>query len=122
MNYSKSYDENNMDIVPAGYIEVVKDKKNRYYVTSRNVISLDDKNKIEPVLKDIQVMDQDEIKKRYRELRRSGQNTHSKGGGIGFYEIAKLSRDISYKFKAINKNKFSFEFKINVERRLKSRS
>jgi ABC-type amino acid transport substrate-binding protein/serine phosphatase RsbU (regulator of sigma subunit) len=122
MNYSKSYSENDNKIAPAGFIKVVKDKKDRYYITSRNIISIDDKNKIEPILDEIKHMHKDEIKKRYKELRKSGRDKHEKGAGIGFFEIAKLSRDIDYKFKKINKNKYSFEFKVNVERRMKERN
>ena len=57
------------------------------------------------------------MKKRYRELRKSGKNTHEKGGGIGFYEIAKRCDKIEYEFTSLNEDKFSFEFKafVNVK-------
>ncbi|MCK5295039.1 MAG: SiaB family protein kinase, partial [Arcobacteraceae bacterium] len=122
MNYSKSYDENCYKIIPAGYIEVTKDKDDKFYLNAKNIISKEDKEKIEPKLLEIQSLDINGIKKRYRELRRSGQNTHAKGGGIGFYEIAKLSQDINFEFKSINKDKYHFLFNITVERRLKDRS
>jgi hypothetical protein len=57
--------------------------------------------------------------KRYRELRKSGQNTHSKGGGIGMYEIAKISDSIEYSFEAINEDKYHFTMKSFVKKKLK---
>ena len=49
-------------------------------------------------VKEIQSLDKAGIKKRYRELRRSGENTHKKGGGVGFYEIAKVVDEINFEF------------------------
>jgi len=77
---------------------------------SQNVIGIQDRKKIEPKLQEILSLDRDAIKKRYRELRRSGKDTHGKGGGIGFYEIAKRCDSITYEFKAINKTKMYFHF------------
>ena len=48
-------------------------------------------------------MQKTEIREKYRELRKSGKNTHAKGGGIGIYEIGKISEEINYKFNEINK-------------------
>lgn len=36
---------------------------------------------------------------RYRELIKTRENAHEKGGGIGLFEIAKASDSIEYKFK-----------------------
>ena len=120
MNYSKSHDLNCKDIKPAGFIKITKDKDDIYSVQSRNIVSLEDKEKIEPKLIEIQSLDASGIKKRYRELRKSGENTHDKGGGIGFYEIAKLTTSIEYKFRIINEEKYNFEFKAIVQSRRKN--
>ena len=117
MKYSKSNDLDCNEIKPAGLIEVQRDKNNVYYIRSENILSLEDKQKIEPKLLEIQSLDRAGIKKRYRELRKSGENTHEKGGGIGFYEIAKLAQTIEYEFKVINEQKFSFEFKVVIKSR-----
>jgi len=108
MNYSKNEEEGSRQIVPAGEIEVQLINDEYYEVIARNIVSLDDKQKIEPKLIEIQSLDKAGIKKRYRELRKSGQNTHEKGGGIGMYEIAKVSDEIIYEFKPINADKFYF--------------
>jgi len=110
MNYSKNENEDNLDINSQGLIIVGKDNEQNYYIHSQNIISNKDREKIEPKLKEILLLSKDEIKKKYRELRRSGRHTHKKGGGIGFYEIAKRCDKIDFEFKKINENKYYFHF------------
>jgi len=113
MNYSKRIASNGLD--PKGLILVGKNKKGLYYVLSQNVLNEEDKNKIEPKLKTIQSLNKDEIKKLYRETRKSGKDTHDKGGGIGFLEIAKRCEQIVYQFIPIeNSNRYYFKFKAIV--------
>ena len=59
-------------------------------------------------------MDKKEIRKKYRELRRSGEKMHDKGAGIGFYEIAK-NATIDYEFIPEGEN-YYFIFKAVVGR------
>ena len=114
MNYSKSKNENDQGIVPHGLILVAQDEQLNYYIHSQNIVSQADKDKIEPKLIEIQSLDKDGLKKRYRELRRSGQNTHGKGGGIGFYEIAKKCSSLEYSFTPINDDRYYFHIKTNI--------
>lgn len=118
MNYSKNKQENSEQFKSEGLIVVGKDKDSNYFIHSQNVIDIKDKEKIEPKLQEILTMDRDDLKKRYRELRKSGRDKHGKGGGIGFYEIAKRSSEIEFEFKPINKNKYYFHFisKININK------
>ena len=115
MNYSKNEDQGSRQIVPAGIIEVQYINNEYYNIQATNIISIDDKNVIEPKLLEIQSLDRSTIKKRYRELRKSGQNTHKKGGGIGLYEIAKVSNNIEYNFEYINDDKYSFTMRSIVK-------
>jgi hypothetical protein len=116
MNYSKTADANNKALKPEGLIVVSKSKKS-YDIHSQNIISREDKERIEPRLIEIHSLDKDGIRKRYREVRKSGQHAHEKGGGIGFYEIAKRCDAIEYEFKKINESAFYFHMKaiINTE-------
>lgn len=115
MNYSKSKIANNESFDPKGLVLVGYYKDNdSYYVLSRNVINRADKSKIEPRLREIDTMTRDEIKKKYRELRRSGLDKHDKGAGIGFLEISKRCDSVEYKFKELNENKFQFSFQANI--------
>ena len=114
MNYSKDDTLDGRDIMPGGLIVVSKDKEDNYLISSQNIVSIEDKEKMEPKLIDITTLDRDTIKKKYRELRKSGKGKHSKGGGIGFYEIAKRCNDIKYNFEMINKNKYRFQIKTKI--------
>jgi len=115
MNYSKTIDELDTRVKPQGLIVVSKDNNFNYFIHSQNIISIEDKEKVEPKLLEIQSLDRDGIKKRYRELRKSGQNTHGKGGGIGFYEIAKKCDAIEYNFTQINENRYYFHLKTTIK-------
>ena len=121
MNYSKSIDAEDEDsIVPDGLIVVSKNSDCTIYsIDSQNIVSKSDKDIIEPRLQEIQDSSKDEIKKRYKELRRSGRHSHGKGGGIGFYEIAKRCDGISFEFKPINENKYYFHIKITINNKNK---
>lgn len=111
MNYSKKALKGDSEFNPKGIMIVGRNMQENYYVFSQNIISLSDKEKIEPKLQAIMNTDIDGIKKLYKEARKSGKNSHSKGGGIGFYEIAKRCENIVYEFEEINEDKFYFRFK-----------
>jgi hypothetical protein len=109
MNYSKKVNKEGID--PKGLILVGKTKEGYYYVYAQNIVDEKDKEKIEAKIKKILSSTKEEIKKMYREARKSGKDTHSKGGGIGFYEIAKKSEKIEYSFIEIGENRYYFQFK-----------
>jgi hypothetical protein len=112
MNYSKEIHVDSEEQRSEGLIVVSKDDSDEtYFINSQNIVALQDKEKIDGKLSEIKTMDKDTIKKRYKELRRSGAHTHGKGGGIGFYEIIKRCSGFEYEFKQINDNKFYFHFK-----------
>ncbi|WP_320033427.1 SiaB family protein kinase [Halarcobacter sp.] len=110
MNYSKTKNADCDKLNPQGLIVVTKDLEENYFIHSQNIITQKDKDKIQPKLEELIDLDREGVKKRYRELRRSGKDTHGKGGGIGFYEIAKRSDEIKFSFREINKDKFYFHF------------
>lgn len=114
MNYSKSKDALNNNITPEGLI-VVSKAEEHYFVHSQNVISSHDKEKIEEKLVEILSLDQDGIKKRYKELRRSGRNSHEKGGGIGLYEVAKRCDKLEYEFSKINDERYYYYLKATIK-------
>lgn len=111
MNYSKSLKQNGQEFDPKGMIVVGKNKDGYYYIMSQNIININDKNKIEEKLNKIISTDLEGVKQLYKEARRSGKDMHGKGGGIGFYEIAKRASKIEYDFSSIDDNKFYFKFK-----------
>ncbi len=114
MTYSLSPEEGEQRSDANGLILVGKQQDDSYYLLSQNVMGLEGKEKLEKKLQGILETDLAGIKKLYREARRSGKDTHSKGGGIGFYEIAKRCRSIEFDFKPLNNDKFTFKFKANI--------
>jgi hypothetical protein len=112
MNYSKAVQDSDKEIDPKGMIIVGKNSDNNYYILSQNILNLSDKEKMEPKLKEILASDLETIKKLYKEARRSGRDKHHRGGGIGFYEIAKRAKKIEYNFTPIKDDKFYFKFKV----------
>ena len=115
MHYSKNEDIGSRQIVPAGEIDVQYINGEYYEIIATNIVSIDDKEKIEPKLKEIQGLDRKGIRARYKELRKSGKHTHDKGGGIGMYEIAKVSDGIEYNFLPLNEDKYIFMMKSIVK-------
>ncbi|NPA55712.1 MAG: SpoIIE family protein phosphatase [Epsilonproteobacteria bacterium] len=114
MHYSKDEKIGTSEIIPRGHVEIQYRPSESYEIIAKNIISQEDKDKIKPILEEIKSLDKASIKKRYRELRKSGANSHQKGGGIGLYEIAKLSDRIAYNFEKLNKEKYLFTIKAIV--------
>jgi len=113
MNYSKSSNIEESQ-KSQGLIFVIRDKNNDYQIHTQNIVSKEDKEKLTKILEEIQQMDRDEIKKKYRELRRNGKNSHEKGGGIGFFEIAKKCDKINFEFEKINDQRYYFHLNIVI--------
>jgi len=114
MNYSKKVQAEGID--PKGLILVGKTKDGYYYVFSQNIVNENDKILIEDKITKILSSSKEEIKKMYREARKSGKDKHKRGGGIGFYEIAKKSEKIEYEFVEIENGRYYFQFKAIVGR------
>jgi len=107
MNYAKK--TNSKDKTdPKGIITVHK-QENTYSICTQNIITQDDKNKIEPLLKFIVSASEDAIKQQYKDIRKQNRNSEEKGSGLGFLEVAKKTQNIQYSFKDKGKNSFSFE-------------
>lgn len=115
MNYSKSREESENQFDPKGLIMVGKGEEGDYYVLSQNILDRSDKDRILPKLEEIEGLDNEGLKRRYRELRKSGRDSHGKGAGIGFYEIAKRCDSIRYEFIPITEDKFYFQLKAIVK-------
>ena len=115
IKYSKNEDEDGNKFKSNGLILVGKNDDDDFYVHSQNIVSLTDKNKITKRIEEIKKLNEDEIKQRYKELRRSAANSHEIGAGIGFYEIAKRAKNITYEFEEINNDKSNFYLTINIK-------
>ena len=115
IKYSKNESEDGNKFKSNGLILVGKNDDDDFYVHSQNIVSLADKNKITQRIEEIKKLNEDEIKQKYKELRRSAANSHEVGAGIGFYEIAKRAKEITYDFEEINDDKSNFYLTVNIK-------
>lgn len=100
--------------IKKGFVYIGKNDLN-YFIHTRNIISKSDKDKVQPKLEKILLLNKEEIQKEYQRLRKNAKNAHAKGAGIGFYEIAKRSDNIEFSFKEINPDKYYFDFIANIK-------
>ncbi len=98
-----------------GLIVVGKYSSKNYFVHSQNVVLEDDVKTISERIDEINQLSSDEIRKKYRELRRNGRHIHDKGAGIGFYEIAKRAVNLEYKFTRIKNGKYYFYLTVEIK-------
>ncbi len=105
MSYSKAKQiEDNSVYSSPGVLVVGYDKiKEKYYVNSSNEIVESDKEKISAKIDLINKMDKQEQRKYLREKLRSAVDTHDRGAGVGFIEMAKRSSEkLEYDFEEID--------------------
>jgi len=108
IKYAKSEVKKESSYKSNGLIVVGKYVNKNYFVHSQNVVFEGDIETISKRIDEINKLSSDEIRKKYRELRRNGRHLHDKGAGIGFYEIAKRAVNIEYKFTKLNDDKYYF--------------
>lgn len=90
------------------YLDTVKvfQSNNTCYLVSQNVIGKKGKEKITSRIDEIQKYDKSQISAKYFELCKSGEESHTHGGGVGLYQIAKKSDGIRYTTDEIGNNKY----------------
>lgn len=75
-------------------------KKEKFYVSSTNIIHVNKKEQLIQHLNHINKLSKEELNNYYRAQRKSGENKHFQGAGLGFLEMAKRSSEkIEYIFK-----------------------
>ena len=115
MNYSKSQDITASHNDGRGMIVVGHDKeKDTYYVMSRNLISKEDKERIDEKLKKILSLNKDELRSYYRQMRKTGHEKHEQGAGIGFIEIARRCEEMVYSFEEVG-DRYRFILKATLK-------
>lgn len=108
VGYEKKQVSNGSFII--GYDE---DKK-KYYISSSNEILEEDKNRISTKLDTINSLSDEELKTYFKKLRKSGEEKHEYGAGIGLINIAiKSSEKLKYSFENID-NELYFNIKVYV--------
>jgi hypothetical protein len=101
-NASEKDEELSIGIIAVGY------EGGHYFVLSGNMIESDKVEGLRKRLTELRTMSREDLKKHYKEQRKIGPDSTSKGAGLGFIDMAKKSsRPIEFDFKKINE-KFSF--------------
>ncbi len=86
-----------------------------YYVCSANSISPNGIPGLSEKLDKIIAMNKQELRQYYKELRRSGKESHGRGAGLGFLEMAKKSAlPIQYTITQLDSNRSFFEIKVYI--------
>lgn len=118
MNYARSQKESDTAYDSKGLIVVgLERQKNTYYILSRNIVTVADKNKIAPMLEKIEPMDKEQLKQYYREMRKSGSGKHAKGAGIGFIEIARRCDRLEHSFEPMDEERYFFSIHTSIQNR-----
>ncbi len=87
----------------------------KFYVKSGNNILKEKQEVISERINKVRNMDQDELKSYYRELRKSGKDTHDRGAGLGFAEIQrKATAPIEFNIHEIDDEKRFFELTVLI--------
>lgn len=89
--------------------------KMKFYIKSGNTVSAEAKTKIMERIDTVKNLDKEQLKALYKEHRKSGKNTHDRGGGLGFIEIQrKASEPLEYTFDKLDDNNLFFSVKATV--------
>lgn len=112
MKYSKKDYTNNQNSEKI----VIKHNQESYFVTSINIINAESLQKVQTTLQEIVKLDKKEVTKRYNDLRKSGENTHLNGGGIGLYQIARKADAISYNIEKSDTNESTLTITVQINK------
>lgn len=96
-------------------IITVGSEGDHYFVLSGNMVENEKVERLNKKLAALKTMDKTELKKYYKKKRKVGPDGESKGGGLGFIEMArKASQPIEYSFKKIDEKYSFFSVKIII--------
>lgn len=114
MNYSYRRDEESKSGTGTCFVIHHKNSK-KFKVCAGNVISSEQARKIKTKLDKINSLNKEELKEFYKISRREGTNTHEKGGGLGFIEIARKSNEkLEYRITKIDNEIYYFEITVHI--------
>lgn len=87
----------------------------KYYISSGNLIKSEQAGAISDKIEKVNSLKRDELKRYYREVRRSGVDKHKDGAGLGFLEMAKKSSEpIEFLFERVDSKHTFFTLKTTI--------
>jgi len=117
MSHSRDKVEKAANIYESSGITLVgyDQRKEKYFVSSANVMNSAVQSEISKELDKINAMDSMSLKQYYKDLRRSGKAIHARGAGLGFLEMARKSSEaLEYHFRDINDEQSFFEICVYI--------
>jgi len=92
-----------------------KKRDGSFFIFSGNETNRLQKERLEKKLEKVLTMNKDELKKAYKEARRTESDESSAGAGLGFFEMAKKSsKPIEYNFKKLAEDKYLFTLNVVI--------
>ena len=117
MSYAKDRIEKRDNVFESAGLVLVgySQAKQKYFVATANGMLSADKKPLVEKLEKINSLDEAGLRSFYKELRRSGQDKHGRGAGLGFLEMAKrASEPLEYSFHPIDEAHALFEIKVYI--------
>jgi hypothetical protein len=86
-----------------------------FFISSANLINRSKMEKLQETIEYLNTLQPDELKKLYRQQRRSGDSRHSRGAGLGLIDLArKSSADIEFQFEDVGSNLVVFSLQVQI--------
>ena len=106
IRYSAEYDPPDDATSELRYgVLIIGQNGDKFYVTCGNMIRNEDVQRLSANLAEVQRMDKDELKARYKETLKGETPDGSKGAGVGFLDIARRARyGFEFDFFQVNDN------------------
>ncbi len=117
LSYScDSIDKGNNTYESKGKIIITHNTKTEeYLISSCNLIEASKKEKIINNIDQLTPLNKDELKKLYKETRRSRKTVHNRGAGLGFIEMARKSiKPLEVTFSELNTKEVLFTLKVTI--------
>ena len=113
-NHSLEYIEIDQRKIGVGII-VIREDEHQYVLTSGNKITNANAEKLQTYCDQINALDEDNLKKLYKEKLRTARKQEAIGAGIGLIEIARKSgHPIGYTLQTIDENSQFFTLSVNL--------
>lgn len=118
MSYSPEHneEENSEFLLDFSIVAIGQDKNSdKYYVLSGNVVKIEEEMKIIEKINKVNSLEKSELRKYYKELRKSGVDSHDRGAGLGFIEMAKKATEpLEFTFEKMDEDFTFFTLKVII--------
>lgn len=93
-------------------IIAIGNENSHYFILSGNVVKRLDVPRLKEIISGLNALDDEQLKKHYREQRKKEPDQSSKGAGLGFIEVArKATGPMEYDFSEIDRDQSFFSLK-----------